>query len=380
MERVRIYDSNSIDHLPWPDTPDGMYAKRYLIPFIKHGPHHYINNVQATMLALTIDNIVLPITISNGHSTNSHVHSLHSHYIGVASEKIKKIRSQFISKSGSFLLKGLESLFHIGKMNYYVSVNNWLLPTNLHTEINSEQVGIITNTLTSLYPNHAIIFRGAHEEHLHPARTLFQENQYLLTAHRQIFITNTQKEYPYQSRMFKSDLKLLRLTDYEIIDENKLSCDDIPRILALYQALYREKHSSFSPDLNHHFFDLAIKNKLLYIKALKKDGRIDAVVGYYHRQGVMTSPVFGYDTERPQKEGLYRMISTLLILEAKDNKMWLNHSAGAGSFKKLRRAAEMIEYMAVYCDHLPFSRKIPWIILNVVMNKIGIPLMKRYQL
>ena len=113
---------------------------------------------------------------------------------------------------------------------------------------------------------------------------------------------------------------------------------------------------------------------------MQKDGQVDALMGYFTRNGVMTSPLFGYDTEKPQSTGLYRMIATLLALEAKDKQHLLNHSAGAGSFKKLRRAEEVIEYMAVYNKHLSFFRRIPWAILRRTMNSIGVPFMKHYQL
>lgn len=59
--------------------------------------------------------------------------------------------------------------------------------------------------------------------------------------------------------------------------------------------------------------------------------------------------------------------------------MLLNQSAGASSYKKLRRAEEKIEYLAVYHRHLPFLRRLCWNTLAFAMNKLGVPLMRRYQ-
>lgn len=117
--------------------------------------------------------------------------------------------------------------------------------------------------------------------------------------------------------MFKSDLQLLKKTDYQILRGDQIALSEIPRIKSLYNALYHEKHSKHSPLYNGHFFELMLKNDLLSFIALKKDGQIDALMGYYTRNGTITSPLFGYDTGQEQELGLYRMISTLLTLEAK---------------------------------------------------------------
>lgn len=378
-ENVKLYTSDTIDSLPWPDTEDGRYAKKYLVPFIKNGPKHYIDNIETTVMALTVDDIVLPVTFNDAEYDNSHVCSPYSHYISTAFEKLDEIPSRPAKWLLKFILSGLQTILKKGKINRVIAVNNWLLSTNLYANISQQQIEAITKTLTALYPLHAITFRSVHSFPIAAIGHLFEQNNYDLIAHREVYFTDTTKNEAFRSRMFKSDLKVLESTDYEIITEQDITPQDIPRLVYLYRALYLTKYSKFNPHINDNFIDLVLKNKLFSFIALKKNGQIDALVGYYCRNGTMTSPLFGYDTSKPQSDGLYRLISTLLILEAKNKKMLLNHSAGAGSYKKLRRAQATIEYLAVYNKHLPFSQKMPWVFLHQAMNTLGIPIMQRYK-
>ena len=170
---------------------------------------------------------------------------------------------------------------------------------------------------------------------------------------RQIFVTDTKNEHVFQTRIFKSDLKLLRESTYEIVDRSEISPLDLPRILALYKKLYIEKYSHLNPQLNSNYMSLLFDEQLLQLKVLKKDGAIDGVFGYFSRGGIMTAPLFGYEETDSEQKTLYRLLSTLLLLEAKEKKLVLHQNAGASFYKKLRRAEPCMEFLAVYTDTFP---------------------------
>src|SRR5688572_14191534 len=90
-KRVCLFDQTNIDQLPWPENEDGEYAKRSLTPLIKNGISYYVDNIDTIMIALTIDDIVLPITINNREYTNSYVCSPYAHYILYAYESCERI-------------------------------------------------------------------------------------------------------------------------------------------------------------------------------------------------------------------------------------------------------------------------------------------------
>ncbi|NGX57422.1 MAG: hypothetical protein K940chlam3_00313 [Chlamydiae bacterium] len=372
---VKIYDSSTIDDLPWPDNEEGGYARNFLIPFIKNGPDTYIENVKTELVALHIDDHVLPVTISNIHPDNCFVCSPSSFYGGFSKERVKAIENDLLKA----LLFPAVNLLHTGlkkgKLDKVVYVNNWLLSTNLYPKLSDDQLVRIRDHLIEQYPDHAIAFRSINKvDSLHCFRALGNAGFHLV-ATRPIYIVDAAQNEHFKSRMIKSDLKILRNTEYEVIDGSQLTDQDIPRIVEIYRMLYVDKYSQLNPKLTEKFIKIIIENRILTLKLLRKDGRVDGVLGYVIRNGVINSPLFGYDTSLPKELGLYRMISVLLSLEAKEHGLLLNMSSGAGSYKTLRRAKPYIEYNAVYTKHLRLKRRVPWAILKTLMNRLASPLM-----
>lgn len=102
------------------------------------------------------------------------------------------------------------------------------------------------------------------------------------------------------------------------------------------------------------------------------------MIGYLYRHGILFSPFFGYDLTKPTDTGLYRLLSTALMLEAKERKAIFHQSSGASFYKKVRRAEGYLEYTAVYHKHLSYRRRAPWLILRSITNSIGISFMQKY--
>ena len=100
--------------------------------------------------------------------------------------------------------------------------------------------------------------------------------------------------------------------------------------------------------------------------------------GFIQRHGKLFCPFFGYDRSLPQDISLYRMLSTVLMLEANQRKLFFHQSSGASMFKKIRKANSCIEFLGVDCRHLSPLRRIPWALLDKMCNSLGIFLMKRY--
>lgn len=375
-ERVQLYDVNTIDSLSWPSTEDGAYAHKVLYPLIKNGVRHYIDNIDTEMKVLRIDDLVLPITVNESQYENSYVCSPYGHYVIYTFEFLSNLKSRVLGGALKILIKSLGKVLRWGNINRVVIVNNWMFSTNLYPQITQEQIQQIKKFLENRFPSHAILFRSVHTFKDNGLYQSLKRNKFNLIASRQVYLLNTHDEAVFQTRIFKSDLKLLRECDSEVISHRQLSLDDVPKISAFYNSIYLDKHSKQNPQLNSNFIKLALENQVLHLKALRKEGSISAVVGYFCRNGTMTSPFLGYDTSLPQNNKLYRLASTLLTLEAKERKLLLHLSSGAHFYKKIRRAEGNIEYMAVYHKHLPFVRRFPWYVLQGIINSIGIPFMK----
>lgn len=180
--------------------------------------------------------------------------------------------------------------------------------------------------------------------------------------------------------LLKRDYALLAKNGYTFVPATEMTEADIPRIVELYKMLYLDKYSEDNPQFTERYISLAMRAGILSVYGLRKDGRLDAVMGYYCRNGMMTTPLFGYDTSLPQSLGLYRMLSACLLRQSADNGHLLHESAGAAEFKRNRGAAADMEYSAVYDRHLPFSRRWCWSFLDVVLNRFGVPLMRKHKL
>ena len=375
---ITLYDSTNIDSLPWPNTPDGKYAKKFLYPLIKQGVKHFIDNVDTILYALVIDDLVLPVTVNDTQYENSYVCSPYGHYVGYALDSIDGMKSRFLRTPFKAAVNAMAGVFRMGKLNQVAIVNNWLFSTNLYPKISHEQVSAIRIFLKDYFPEHAIVFRSIHTYGNTDLYQLFSKNKFHMIASRQVFFMNATNDAIFQSRIFKSDLSLLKKSEYEIMRNDELSDETVPAITHLYRSVYLGRHSKLNPQLNQNFIRLTLENQILNLKVLKKNGRIDGVAGYFSRNDMMTSPFLGYDTDQPKESSLYRLTSTLLTMEARDKKMLFHLSSGASFHKKMRKAESSLEYNAVYHQHLGLSRRLPWYILKGVMNSVGKFFMKSY--
>jgi hypothetical protein len=104
------------------------------------------------------------------------------------------------------------------------------------------------------------------------------------------------------------------------------------------------------------------------------------VIGFFKIKGIMATPIVGYDTKLPESLGLYRLLTALVLEESLSSGAIFHMSAGVGHFKRQRGAFQVIETMAVVCNHLPFYRRFIWKSLGFLLNKIGAPVLKKYKL
>lgn len=381
--RVRFYDRNSLEDMDWPNTEDGRDARAYLEPMMLQGTSGFMVNVSTTLLIARIDDLVLPLTVNEAEYDNSYVCSPYTHYVRYAKQELMLLRKPLLEKGLSALLSVVGWGMRQSQINKVVHINNWLLSTNLYPAMSGEQAVCLLAAVRERYPEHAVVFRslcpGLHSD----LTGELAEAGCQLIPSRQIYLyrANDPNFGNAKSRwLLKRDYELLAKHGYEFVSEANLTEEDIPRITELYKLLYLEKYSYDNPQFSEHFIGTAKASGTLTLCGLRKEGRIDAVMGYFCRNGVMTTPLFGYDTALPQSIGLYRMLSACLIGQARENGHLLHESAGAAQFKRNRGAVPDFEYSAVYERHLPMSRRWCWLLLERLLNRVGVPLMRRMKL
>jgi Acetyltransferase (GNAT) domain len=384
---VQLYDPTTIATLPWPDSEIAQLAQRYWLPMMQSGASHYIDNVQTQLLALTIDDLVLPVTVNDqAEAGNCYVCSFYAHYITYAQDELVNLKLPALETLLRFLLTIMGWLLKGFAIDRTVIVNNWLLSTNLYPDLSAAQIAAITQHLKQVFPGHAIAFRSIgtfQDKNLIP---VFQAQGYQMLGSRQVYVADfkspvlSSQHRQRMKRHLKHDRQLFIAHGYQMTDVAELAVPDMPRMVELYRRLYLQKYSFNNPQFNENFLRMASDRGFLALRALCKDGRIDGVVGGFSLNGVMTPPVVGYDTSLPQELGLYRMLSADMIQAGIQRGLISHQSAGVASFKRRRGFVGSIEYTAVYHQHLPRHRRWVWQLLACSLDCIAIPLIRAFKL
>ncbi len=381
--RIELYEAADAGEFAWPDDEYGRYAKRYLLPLLQEGSERFVRNVRTRLLLLAVDGIPLPATVNEEEYDNSYVCSPYTHYVSYAKQELILLGNRALIACLDAFLSGVGYGLRRSGFNRVVHVNNWLLSTNLYPELDEAQWDAVLEKLLALFPGHAIAFRSLSPTLNALMLDRLRSKGCLLVPSRQIYLLRTGEAGfgTAKSRwLLKRDAALAAKEGYETIGPGDVTESDLPRVAELYRLLYLDKYSRHNPQFTERYLKEALDNGILELHGFRRDGRLDAVLGFYVRDGAMTTPLFGYDTSLPQELGLYRMLSARLIELARERRLLLHESSGAAQFKRNRGAEAEIEYTAVYVRHLPLRRRMPWKALEGLLAKIGVPLLRKYKL
>ncbi|MBK8782541.1 MAG: GNAT family N-acetyltransferase [Anaerolineales bacterium] len=376
MTQPELFTRENIHTLQFPSTADGDYARRYLIPMMKDDPQKYIRNIHNTQLmAVKIDDVILPITITDFHPQNTYTVSPYSHYVSYGGlEEVKHLNSPLAEVVVKAVMKPVGWYFRYSELDKVVFVNNYLLSTNLYPSVNSDQLSAVSEALIQWFPDRAIIFRSVDQKkNPHIYQTL-DEIGYDLVLSRQVWYMEPVAAL--KTRQCKEDVRVLKKAGYDVVSGKDLSDDELHRAVQLYELLYLQKYSYYNPQFTFDFLKLARDEDTLHMYGLKKDGQLNAIMGFFIRNGAMTQPLFGYDTSLPLEEGLYRLLTLVTLQEGVKRGLLVHASGGVGKFKKVRGGESVTEYNAVFTKHLPRKRQLPWKLIQAV-SKAAIPYFKK---
>ncbi len=341
-----------------------------------------IENVNTEYRVLYVnEKLFFPVTINETEWDNSFVCSPYSAYTEYAKEEVKwTIKNVVLRFFLLFLIKSISGWLKRGELNKNVHVNNFLLSTNPFPEWDGKEIAKITSFLTLEYPDHAIIFRSLNEyQHTHLLK-IFETNNYDTIGSRQVYIFDLNKEDWLKHRNNKHDTKLIRKAGLNYIEHHDMEVY-LPQALQLYRKLYLEKYSELNPQFTLQYFQESYKAGIIDFQGYTdQTGTLKAFSGQFTVDKTITSPLVGYDISAPQKEGLYIHAAQLAILNKFKLDLILNLSSGAPEFKRMRGGKPSIEYSALYINHLSKKRKLRWRVLKFISNKMGVPLLKKYQL
>lgn len=364
------HDWATLSKIRWDhfSIPNG--SKSYIQDLVSFPSQTFFKNIDTSTLFWETSNSLLPITVNHTEYDNAYTASFYTYYTSCALKEVQKFTKGIAQTALEILIHSIKSTLRYGKINQVVLINNWLFATNLYPQIEPQEFGPLIETLASLYPQHALVFRSL-DERLHASHLAYlQKLGCQLIPYRQVFYIDRENDYSSKARMVKSDAQLAQRSQYKLVTE--FTPSDYPRMIELYHQLYIEKHFEFHPQFTLVFMESALRNQFLHLIGLRgPDGILDGVAGYYFLNGVMTVPFIGYNTEVAVEAGLYRILNHYLLQVAKEQKLLYHLSSGTATFKQLRRAVPAMEWVAVYSPHLASKQRFLWKGIDRVMNTFG---------
>jgi hypothetical protein len=340
----------------------------------------FIGNAHPDLRALLLDDAALPLTIHEPGPADCWSCAPSTQYHRYAKSEVRLVPSAVARGALSAVAGPWGAALRAGQIDRVVQVNNWMFSTNLLPALRPEQVDAI-GSLRDVFPAHAIVVRSLNARLDGPTLDRLAAAGARLVPSRQVYLLDPADPLPKKARwLLKRDERLFAEHGYEVVDIQAPTEGDLARLVALYRELYLEKYSKYNVDFTERFVDLVAREGIMTVRALRRDGRFDAMFGIFALGGAMTATLFGFDGAVPQEVGLYRMLSVLTTREAQRRGLVLHVSAGAAAFKRHRGASVAIEVHAVFDDHLPAWRRAPWAALEVALGRVGLPLVQRYKL
>ncbi|MBX2821936.1 MAG: hypothetical protein KTR29_19735 [Rhodothermaceae bacterium] len=359
----------------------GQFAFEYILPFLLNDSTELIANINTEALLLKTSQALFPVTINNEEYSNSYVCSPYTACVSYLQEEIEKLNNKPLEYLLSAISRSLGVLLKKARINKVVSVNNWMLSTNLYPAWDGGGLQEMRQVLEQEFPDHAFMFRSLNRHTNARLIDVFLQNGFMIVPSRQVYVFDQKLSSFIRRTNTKRDMKVLKKTKYEVVDHEYLGQNDYSRMVELYNLLYLEKYSLHNPQLTEQCVAYWHRKKLFTMMGLRnKEGILDGVIGFFEVNGVMSAPLVGYDTSVPRERALYRMLMALALRRANDEGKVLNMSSGAPDFKRVRGGEPFIEYSAVYIHHLSWPRQFVWKLTNFLLTHLGVPIMKAFKL
>lgn len=341
-----------------------------------------IRNLTTRVERLDVAEQAFPITVNDGNLTgNCYVCDPVTGYIDYAVEETRNFATSPLLRAAlTGMIKAAAVVVRASGLDRAVHVNNWLFSTNPAPAITRSTASKSRDQLVARFADHAIILRSLNTYSDKSALCALVDEGFHLLPSRQIYLFDGRAPVRLSKDM-KNDRALLRRTPLEKVSNDEFTTADYARSIKLYEQLYLEKYTPLNPQYTATYLAEAHQSNILQLEGLRdSDGTLVAIGGRFQYGHTLTQPFLGYDTTRPQEEGLYRLITAMAQRDAMANGLLFNMSAGAAAFKRNRCAVPAIEYSAVYIRHLSHKRRIATHIIAKILSGVGAPLLKRYKL
>lgn len=377
---VRIEAADALDP-PRFAHPDARKAAAYIRLIAADGVASSVANARGTMLALVVDDaVVLPLFVPDAGSADNtaYTSSMYAHYVSYARAELRELRSPIIRGLAAVALVPVAAMLRAARIDEAVYINNWLLSTNLYPALAPAAVEAVTAAVAARFPGRHIVWNSINEHTTGALHARMRDLGYLPLFSRSIWTQDVYEGLGSRiEHVLRRERRLASRSEHRFRGSRSGRDGTDPDSAAdLYRRLYVEKYSPHNPQLTSRFMAETDHAGVVDYEILA-DGRGEAVgvIGHIEVNGVLTTPVLGYDLDRPREDGLYRILSIRLQDKARDLGLVFHSSAGAGEFKKSRGSRNRIEYRMVVLDGVPRWRAALVRCVAALAERVVVPMM-----
>jgi hypothetical protein len=369
------------DRLYVPHAEFAAHSKAFAALHADMPTRGYIGNIDAKVETIELGGLSFPVTINNTGGENAWVCSPLTTYSRYALEETRRVVPDALGWPLACVIGVADRWLRAAGLDQAVSVNNWLLSTNLYPSADSIDFTAVRDSLKARWPHHAVWFRSLNfTQHADWLNALVAAG-FELVPTRQVYLFDDVARSASEHQNLKRDLKLLGATKLAQASGDTFTDADFAASEALYGQLYLDKYSRLNPRYTAAFLQAWHRAGLLELSGFRDaTGQLRAVVGIFTQGPLFTAPIVGYDTAWPQSAGLYRLLMAHVLAVTREQGGTLNLSAGAAHFKRLRGGQPAIEYSAVLYEHLPAPTRRAVRLLHTLTAKLGVPVMERFRL
>ncbi|GAB1364169.1 hypothetical protein MASR1M32_34050 [Rhodobacter sp.] len=344
-----------------------------------HDSRDLVANLSTRVERMEIAGLSFPLTVNDGAPTCYICHPT-AGYIDYALEEMRNFASHPLVRAPlSVLIRAARPLVRASGLDRQVQVNNWLFSTNPAPALDPPAALALRDTLLARFPGRAILLRSLNPMADAATMKALRLAGFRMLPARQVYLFTD----PARARVtgdMRRDRALLAGTTLRRVGNEGFTAADYTTCAKLYADLYLRKYSALNPAYTPAFLQGMHRAGLLHLEGLREGRDLVAFTAFFASGRTLTQPLVGYDTSRPVKEGLYRMMMQIGRDHAAQRGLFFNCSAGAAGFKRLRGGVPVIEYTAAYVGHLPLPRRLATRAMEALLRGIGVPLMERFEL
>jgi hypothetical protein len=340
-----------------------------------------IANVQCRIDAVRAGGVVFPVTVNDDEPDNAWVCSPLTTYGRYAMEEVDRLGRPLLTAPLRILAGRAAAWLRRADIDRAVAVNNWLVSTNAYPRLFEIDLNGVVAQVRERWPSHAVWFRSLNTAHHADWLRALSDMGFVLVPSRQVYLFDDVERLSRERTDLKRDLAMLSRHDASGHLSHHFDDVDLERVAELYTELYIGKYSGLNPRYGAELIAAWHKANLLELHGIRDaQGVLQGAVGMLRFGNLLTSPIVGYNTALPSRQGLYRMLAALVLRQAHRDGCMVNLSAGVAHFKRQRGGEPAIEYSAVLAGHMPARTQRAIRVLGAITRHIGVPIMRHYRL